>query len=308
MILTTSLGFATCGGCATDGSESILVGSANPPVNTVSCDSTDVGNFAGAGTTGEAVVPPNYYYELTAVSASSSGSITHFFESTLDGLSSATFSDVTASRSLSTVFHNTTANVVWVHFCGAQTTTNTFSAYSDSSSSPTTKVEERTNRSGFSTPLMFPVLPGYYYKIVASGTASMTKWFEVSTSGPTGMTQNVVTGSRSFGSGATVPSYQSVSGATLVAASLTTGTVQGAGSTFSLLNNTSSLSSIFQQTTRRFSEIADVFVVVPASDWYGASVDSPNSATTILDEWIEWFIPSTTGATVRHRSQWIDQF
>lgn len=94
-------------------------------------------------------------------------------------------SDVTAARALSVTYQNTTGKVMFVsviinggmNSAGAQ-------AFTDATAAPTVHVSSYAYAGidaiiqGGAGAMFFIVLPGNYYKVVPSGSASMTAWIE----------------------------------------------------------------------------------------------------------------------------------
>lgn len=85
---------------------------------------------------------------------------------------------VTGSRNFNTVFHNTTGRPMWVSVVGSGGSGFVGTAYADSSITPTTAVSSISlNGATSGMPLMFIVLPGYYYKVTSAQTLVIwTEW------------------------------------------------------------------------------------------------------------------------------------
>jgi len=93
--------------------------------------------------------------------------------------------DVTGSRAINTVFHNTGAKTLWVNASVSSTTATLIQGITDAGAAPTMVIVDAGLVSGPPSgvgvtgyfPITFPVLPGNYYKIVGG---TLIRWVESS--------------------------------------------------------------------------------------------------------------------------------
>jgi hypothetical protein len=90
----------------------------------------------------------------------------------------ATQSIVTASRALSTAYHNTGVKTMCVCVSVTSSAGVSLQAFSDSNSTPTTQVAQQFAVGGSTSSIMFMVLPGNYYKVAAGGGDTLFLWTE----------------------------------------------------------------------------------------------------------------------------------
>jgi len=103
------------------------------------------------------------------------------FSPALTGVGGPTTQNVvTGSRANNTVYQNTTGRPMFVTVAEVYTGANNFSAYSDSSSNPTTVVAwSAVAANGAQAGVSFWVLPNNYYKVATAGhtLAGWTEWY-----------------------------------------------------------------------------------------------------------------------------------
>ena len=93
------------------------------------------------------------------------------------GFSSQT--NETGSRSLATVYHNTTGKYMLVTILGGASSGGTLKLYTDSSNPPTTLVAGATMASsGFVQTVVALVKPGDFYEMTGDGGSNIQSWVE----------------------------------------------------------------------------------------------------------------------------------
>lgn len=124
------------------------------------------------------VVPNNYYYSCTV--SSTGWVVNQWFEYQLTGGTWTQGSDLSGSKSLSTVYHNTTGNTV-VLLVTANTSGggDTLVVTSDSGSSPSAISSASTPGNSAGRVNVMAIIPnGHYYKVTSSASPSLIRWYE----------------------------------------------------------------------------------------------------------------------------------
>jgi hypothetical protein len=198
---------------------------------------------------------------------------------------SITRSDVTGSRSVTTVYQNTSSHPLFVAIrlygaSGAITAT----VYTDAASTPTTVVSGIYQTSGYSTSLCFIVEPSHYYKLVqTSGTVTVLNWNEYELTGVSITNSGSLTGSRTW---TTV--YQNTGSDPLLVMLIITSTSTYTISVASDL--VSSPTELVWQQRSRGSGIMPVYFLVPPGHYYKITYDIAMTIT----EWIEYTLSGLT--------------
>lgn len=150
---------------------SLLIDSSNPPTTARFTTSSTSTSFSMEL---YGIVPNGQFYELTGTA----GSILVWDELTVTKGNITASSDLVGSRAYSTVYQNTTGNVLWVAVQIGTGGTSTM--FSDASNPPSTEVWQQTIGAGGGTngSTFVPVLNGNYYKLTNNGTGSLTHWYE----------------------------------------------------------------------------------------------------------------------------------
>jgi hypothetical protein len=186
-----------------------------------------------------------------------------------------------SSRALGTVYQNTTGKPIIVMGSVSQSGSNILTAYCDSSSSPTTVVNEQLCSFGSGSGLVFLFLVpnNYYYKVAASG-ASWITWVE----------WTILSGSVTFsgelsGSRALSTVYQNTSGnAMLVCVD-----VSGVGASVAvtgLSDATSTPSTVVWLSSETGASHRTIWLMVPNNHYYKVTCSGGTVA-----HWNEYSLP-----------------
>ncbi|MGA8573968.1 MAG: hypothetical protein WBQ36_11660 [Desulfobaccales bacterium] len=149
----------------------------NLPIGSMVYPGAGVPNSTGSawGTSYTVGTGPNDLVQLN-----SSGQLPAVSGALLTGLPSgggfSTQNVVTSSRTLGTVYQNTTGKTIWVSASSPAYMSGQWTAYSDSSSSPATEVGVSCQGNG-NCAVSFMVLNNNYYKITATG-GTLGYWIE----------------------------------------------------------------------------------------------------------------------------------
>lgn len=171
---TTGQPLVVMGAVQTSGTNAFtLVCDANASPTTVITEGV---GFAGWWGTFYCIVPPNYYYKVTATS----GTLQNWIEWKLNSGTVTASGELSGSRAVGTVYQNTSGFCKFVIADIAQSSSGaTLTVTMDSAASPLTVVIDWIALSATGkTTVMFPVPNNYYYKITATAGGSVAHWNE----------------------------------------------------------------------------------------------------------------------------------
>ncbi len=263
----------------------LFVDSANPPVQQVDRNSmTQHFAFAGNGDATSAIVPAGWYYELTYAFNNPPIDTFRASETSIDVATTST--QTTPVRALTTIYHNTTTDPIWVQVVVLSgVSAGTVSILSDSSATPTTVIGDATSDAAHYMAVKTWVLPGNYYQVTGTNV-SIDTWVETSVPGLS-LTQVDETASRCEDSfNYTVCNY--VAGTPLFAAMTSDmGSFSNAGTHFSGLGSSLSVIGDVTAVTRNAGQHSENVIAVQRGFSYGDRNDNGGST---LGHWIEWFV------------------
>ena len=297
VIATVSLAQCTFAGCTTSLTGSLTSDSNASPTTLIASNVMTANAFGGLSVTTYGVVPVGNYYAVTAsyaftVTDPGPPSLAYWYEAQLSSITGGSQSVVTGSRALGTVYQNLSSNLLWVEFIGTASGTPTFTATVDSSASPTTVIQQHTcSNASVPCSMFFPVLPNYYYKITQNTSGTLSSWVEVTTPPITGMSQNVVTGSRAVGFTGTYSTYNANTNAVIASISFTMSGSSGNSSLVSYESPVSPANVTQAVTAKHANDIGMIALAVNPQEVYAAISDVAGGT---LQEWVEWWMPITT--------------